>query len=52
MRRFYKWPGPGQLRGEGEWREAKTADEIKQWEDWRDTGFVPTKEVGDGEDAP
>jgi hypothetical protein len=51
MRRFYKNPGPGQFRGEGEWVEAKTPQEIKFWEHCRDTEWLPVK-TEDDEDAP
>lgn len=40
--RWIKQPGPGQMRGEGEWVEYLGTDD--EWEWLRGTGFLPTAE--------
>ncbi len=40
--RWIKQPGPGQMRGEGEWVEYLGSDD--EWEWLRGTGFLPTAE--------
>jgi hypothetical protein len=45
-----RWPGPGQYRGDGEWkriREVKVTPE--EWENFKATGYLPTHE---GDEPP
>lgn len=55
MKRWIKFPGPGQVRGEGEWREvdpkARYPEEDvgrlspnEYWEWCRESGYLPTAE--------
>jgi hypothetical protein len=50
MAKWFRNPGPGQFRGEGEWRtieEAGVSEE--EWQRFKDTGFLPTHE---GDEPP
>ena len=44
MTKYYvRWPGPGEFRGEGEWREC----ELDYYEWCLETGYLPVKEKDD-----
>lgn len=45
MTRWVKDPGPGQMRGEGDWIRFEGTDEDWKW--LRDSKFLPTREQGD-----
>lgn len=44
MVKWYRYPGPGQFRGEGEWVKVVGAEAEKNWQYYKDTGFLPTHE--------
>lgn len=49
-KRWIKWPGPGQIRGEGEWREISTlALGLADWKSINASGYLPTHE---GDETP
>lgn len=50
MTRWVKIPGPGQYRGEGEWKRATDVSwKSDDWEAVRDTCWLPTHE---GDEPP
>lgn len=43
--KWLKRPGPGQFRGDGEWRRiGDDADALGFWEHCKATGYLPTHE--------
>lgn len=58
MKRWYRNPGPGQFRGEGDWFEALEDPSFGQmsidhWENLKETGYLPVGwSVDDHEPVP
>ncbi len=51
MARWLKWPGPGEFRGEGEWKKIpEPEDDPEQFKYWawcKETGYLPVREQDD-----